>query len=459
MFGADGIGGRERVVGQAVVLGDLAHQICRGFPVRQLFSEEGVEHRAGGVERLEFILNVQCGENVLRVAHGQVGGVGVVGRFALLCRRDDVGEVLLVVLGQTVGRGLGGRGFQIVQIAVLLLIVGQALAHMVQHVHGELLRFGVRHVLAQPLGVEADFVHANQANGREVIFKGAEIALRVGIEPLVQQARDDVALDLQGARGDVHQMIQPLVEFLRRGGEIGNLRHIDRHDADRAGGLAASEEAAGLLAQLAQVQTQTAAHGADVAGLHIAVDVVGEIGRAVFCGHLEEKAVVLRFRPVEVLCDGVGGDGVLETAAVGIAFDHDLDEGLVDHVHLFFAVLVLEGHLLAADNGGQLSQIVRDDPVERDVGEGRLRAPAGGGVHAVDKGLHALFDLLIAQVVHLDEGREIGVEGGEGLCAGPLVLHDAEEIDHLIAQGGQVLCRGGGDLAGNAAEAFLNELL
>ena len=205
-------------------------------------------------------------------------------------------------------------------------------------------------------------------------------------------------------------------------------------------------------------EAQAAAHAAHVARLHIRVDVVGKVGGAVLAGHLEQQAVVLGVRPVEVFRDGIGGDGVLEAAAVGVPFDHDLDERLVDHIHLFLAVLILEVLLLAPDDGGQLGKVCRHRPVQRDVGEGRLRAPAAGGVHAVDEGLDALFHLLVVEVVRLDEGREIGVEGGERLRARPFVLHDAEEVDHLVAQRRQVLGGRRGDLARDAAQPFLDEL-
>ena len=39
------------------------------------------------------------------------------------------------------------------------------------------------------------------------------------------------------------------------------------------------------------------------------------------------------------------------------------------------------------------------------------------------------------------------------------VLHDAQEVDHLVAQGGQMLGGGGGDLAGDAPQPLLDELL
>lgn len=76
---ADGIGGGERVVGELVILGDFAHQICRCFPAGQLLAQEGVENRAGGVAGLKPVLNVQCLEYIFGVADGQVRAVGIVG--------------------------------------------------------------------------------------------------------------------------------------------------------------------------------------------------------------------------------------------------------------------------------------------------------------------------------------------------------------------------------------------
>ena len=105
---ADGIGRGEGVVRELVVLSDLADKICCGLPARQLLAEEGVEHGAGGVAGLEIVLNVERGENIVRVADRQVRAVGVVRGSARLGRGDDVGVKLDVVLGETVGGGLGG---------------------------------------------------------------------------------------------------------------------------------------------------------------------------------------------------------------------------------------------------------------------------------------------------------------------------------------------------------------
>ena len=118
-------------------------------------------------------------------------------------------------------------------------------------------------------------------------------------------------------------MVQALVKFRFVFGKIGDARNVDGNNADRAGAFAAAEEAAGFLAQFAHIQTQTATHRTDVAGLHIAVDIVREIRRAVFGGHFKQQLVVFGFGPVEIFGDGIGRNRLLETAAVGVAFDHD----------------------------------------------------------------------------------------------------------------------------------------
>ncbi len=127
-----------------------------------------------------------------------------------------------------------------------------------------------------------------------MVIKAAKITLCIGIQPRVQQLGDDGALGLQAAGGHVHQVVQSLIEVGLVAGQIGDAGQVDGDHAHRAGGLAGAEEAAGLFAQLPEVQAQAAAHGPHVGGLHVGVDVVGEIGRAVLGGHLKEKLVVLR---------------------------------------------------------------------------------------------------------------------------------------------------------------------
>ena len=88
-------------------------------------------------------------------------------------------------------------------------------------------------------------------------------------------------------------MVQLCIEVSLVLGLVSDSRHVDGHDAHGTGALAGAEESACLLAQLSEVQTETAAHAADIAGLHIAVDIVGEVGRSVLGCHLKQKPVVL----------------------------------------------------------------------------------------------------------------------------------------------------------------------
>ena len=215
---------------------------------------------------------------------------------------------------------------------------------------------------------------------------------------------------MQRPCGNVHKMIELLVElrFILAGESKPG--HVERYDADAAGAFAAAEETAALLAKLTQVKAQTAAHGAYIARLHIAVDVVGEVGSAVLAGHLEQKTVVLGRRPIKILGNGIGGDGVLETAPVGVAVDHNFDERLVDHIHFLFAVTVGEIHLLAADDGRTVPEVVGNLPIKGDIGERSLSAPARGGVDAVNKALDALLDLIIGEVIGAHEGSKVGIK-------------------------------------------------
>ena len=52
---------------------------------------------------------------------------------------------------------------------------------MIQDFLGKLLRCSMGQILAQPFGVKTSLIHANQANSREMIFKGTQIALGIGV--------------------------------------------------------------------------------------------------------------------------------------------------------------------------------------------------------------------------------------------------------------------------------------
>ena len=54
-------------------------------------------------------------------------------------------------------------------------------------------------------------------------------------------------------------------------------------------------------------------------------------------------------------------------------------------------------------------------------------------------------------MVNFGKWGQIGIKGRERLSAGPFVLHDAKEIDHLVAKGHKVFGGTRGDFASDAA--------
>ena len=162
--------------------------------------------------------------------------------------------------------------------------------------------------------------------------------------------------------------------------------------------------------------------------------------------------------PVELRRDVVRRDREREHAALGVARRHHLDVRAVDHVHLGLQVAVGERHFLAGDHRNLLAQILRAHPVEREVRERRLRAPARRHVEVVDQLLDALLDRVVAHRVAADERRHVGVERRERLRARPFVLQRAEEVHDLADGARHVLRRAGLDLAGHAVQALVQQL-
>ena len=224
----------------------------------------------------------------------------------------------------------------------------------------------------------------------------------------------------------------------------------------RARLLGRAEEAVAALEELAQVELQAAAHRAHHVRLEVGVDEVLEVRQAVLGGHLEQ-GVDVGAVPVEVLGDVVRGDREREHAALRVARGHHVDVRAVDHVHLGLEVAVGEVHLAARDHGHLGCEVLGADPVEGEVGERRLRAPARGHVEVVDELLDALAHVLVVEALEANERRHVGVEARERLRAGPLVLERAEEVDDLPDGGREVLGRARLDLAGDAVEALGEE--
>ena len=291
-----------------------------------------------------------------------------------------------------------------------------------------------------------------------MVAKGAEISLGVRIESLFQQLGDDISLIFEASSGNVHHSVKTSVELFFVLGQICDARQVDSNNAHRARALAATEETTRFLSEFSEVESKSAAHTSYVAWLHVAVDIVGEVRGAVLGSHLKQESVVLGVRPVEVLGDRIGRDRILETSTVGVALNHDFDKRLVDHSHLVHAVLVFEVNFFSADDTVLFRKVGRNGPVKGNVGKRSLRTPTARGVDAVDKGLQALLNLFVGEVVYLDERSKVGIEGRECLRACPFVLHDTEEVDHLVAKRRQVSGRCGGNLTSDSAQTFLNEL-
>ncbi len=208
--------------------------------------------------------------------------------------------------------------------------------------------------------------------------------------------------------------------------------------------------------QLAQIELQAAAHGAHHVGLQLGVDEVLEVRQAVLGRHFKQQLRVLAL-PRKVLGDVVGGDGEGEHAALGVARGHHVDVGAVDEVHLGLQLAVAERHLLARNHRHLLAQVVGANPVEGEVGERRLRAPARRHVEVVDQLLDALAHAGVIHGIDPHIGRHVGVERRERLRTGPLVLQRAQEVDDLPHGGTHVFGRPGLDLAGHAVQAFVEQ--
>ena len=62
-------------------------------------------------------------------------------------------------------------------------------------------------------------------------------------------------------------------------------------------------------------------------------------------------------------------------------------------------------------------------------------------------------------MVDFYKGSQVSIKGGKGLSSCPFILHNAQEVDHLVAEGCQMFGRGGGDLSWYAAQPLLDQLL
>ncbi len=290
-----------------------------------------------------------------------------------------------------------------------------------------------------------------------MIAQCAQITLGVGVEPGIHMVLDDLALDLQTLPRHVQQRIQLLEQRrLVTAQEIAQACTVHRHHAQRTGLLGRTEQSATALEQLAHVQLQAAAHRTHLVRLHVRIEEVLEVRQPVARGHLEQALGVLAV-PGKIVGDVVGRDREGENPAEAVTGLHHFYIGTVDQLHLGLQLAVGEGHLLAADVGDLFAQVFRADPVEGQVGERGLRAPARRHVEVVDELLNGLADFGEAKVVLAHERCEVGIEAAESLRAGPLVLQRAEKIDHLPQRAGQMLGRAGLNPPRNPVEALIEQ--
>ena len=166
-----------------------------------------------------------------------MSAVGVIRRAAVLFRGDDFRELLGVVLGEAVGRGLRGGRLEVVEVAVALLIIREAVAHVLQDIHGKLMTLTAGDVAGHPGRVLDGFVHADDTDGREVVREGPQVTSGVGIQSLVHEARDDLTLDAQGSGRDVHVAVEHGVELIGILCDVGHAGKVQGHNADGAGAL------------------------------------------------------------------------------------------------------------------------------------------------------------------------------------------------------------------------------
>ena len=218
---ADGEGRRDGDVRRAEGGQGAAHELLAGGGRGDALVHVQVQDGAAGVLGLELLLHLLGLEGVVGVAHGDLGGVRVVG-VGLRSGLEDAGVALAVLLGEAVGGALGRGGLEVVEVAGGLLELDHLVAHVVQeaHAHGVAARVGQ---VVGVVGEVADhLVHAVDAQGGEVVVQGAQVPLGEGEQAGVDVVLDDGALELEGVAADLQQPVDV--------GQVGHAaRGKDRH--------------------------------------------------------------------------------------------------------------------------------------------------------------------------------------------------------------------------------------
>ncbi len=210
------------------------------------------------------------------------------------------------------------------------------------------------------------------------------------------------------------------------------------------------------LRQFAQIQLQSAAHRAHHIRCQIGVDEILEVGQPVFGRHIEEQ-VGIGAVPGEVTPDIVSRYGKREHAPFGVSLGHHFDIGAINHGHFPAQFAVAKRQLFTADHRHLLFQIIGAGPIESEVSEWSLRAPAARHIQVVYELLNILLDLTVGHVIQADIGSHVSIERAEGLCSRPLVLERAQKVDDLSDSAGHVPGRRSLHLAGHSVQSFIQQ--
>src|SRR3989344_8373004 len=105
-----------------------------------------MENSATGIFGLKRILFFQDIKNIIAVANWQMSGVGIIRRRAFFFVSVFIGHYnirikLFVFFGKTISGAFSRRGFQIIKLIILCLILTKALEHEVHDFGGKLLAF------------------------------------------------------------------------------------------------------------------------------------------------------------------------------------------------------------------------------------------------------------------------------------------------------------------------------
>ena len=254
MGGADGEGGGEAEIGEAIVFADGADKLFDGFALGDALSDEEVEDGATSEFGLEGVLQVELFEGVVGEVYGELGGVGVVGLGTLgelgMVGGDDAGELGLIELGEAIGGAFGGGGFEVVVVAGGLLECLNLIAEMIHDFEGEGLTTGSGDVFIEE--VEAGFVETDDADGGEMVgpklieagFDGGEVVFGVGVEIFFGVGFEHFAFDFEALGSEVGELGEFLEEVFFAHGEIAKAGEVEGDDADGAGERVGSEKTA-----------------------------------------------------------------------------------------------------------------------------------------------------------------------------------------------------------------------